>query len=140
MHKLLEMLEYELDKEVAKGDLTPTMLDRVHKMTDTIKNIKKIEMLDEVGDLDEYSERGYGSYGSSYRDGHRGISDTSYANRKRDSLGRYARRDGYSERRRYSRAEGKEDMIMQIEDMMNDASSDKERQALERCMNALQNA
>lgn len=130
MEKIKDMLESELDMLAAKGELSAGSLDRIHRITDTIKNIDKIEMLEDVSD---YSQRAYDmseDYGSSY------------ARRRRDSMGRYASRtDGrYSGRRRYSRAEAKDDMIEQIEEMMADATTEKERQALERCMNTLQNA
>ena len=131
MEKIKEMLDTELDALAMKGELSAASLDRIHRITDTIKNIDKIEMLEDVGD---YSNRTYvdGDYARDYDRG------SSYA-RRRDSMGRYAR-TGYSERRRYSRAEGKEDMIDQIEDMMHKATTEKERQALERCMDALHNA
>ena len=128
--KIKEMLENELDMLAMKDELSAGSLDRIHRITDTIKNIDKIEMLEDVGDYSNRYDDDMAMRGSSYA-------------RKRDSLGRYARTnygERYNNRRRYSRAEAKDDMIEQIEDMMNDATTEKERQALERCMNALHNA
>jgi len=144
MHEMMELkdiLEREL-KNFAKDDkMTIGSLDKIHKITDTIKNIDKISMLEESG---EYSQRDrnyniYGTYdGGSY-------DSNSYARRRRDSMGRYTRarggnmsRDGYS-RDGYSRG-GKEEMIMKIEDMMDVVSSDKERKALEKCLSELENS
>lgn len=130
MEKLKEMLENELDILAMDDKLSAGSLDRAHRITDTIKNICKIEMMEDVGDYSSRYDDDMAMRGSSYA-------------RKRDSMGRYARTgygERYSGRRRYSRAEAKDDMIEQIEEMMADATTEKERQALERCMTALHNA
>lgn len=75
MHELKEMLCQRLKDYGRKGSLTSSDLEQVHLLTDTVKNIGKIEM--QKG----YSERG--SYGYDY--------DNSY---KRDSMGRYSRSYG----------------------------------------------
>ena len=80
LYELEEMLCDELDEIVGKGELSAGSLDVVHKLTDTIKNIDKIEMLEDDGYSEDYEG------GSSYRRG-RG--------RKRDSMGRYSRDGGY---------------------------------------------
>ena len=95
LEKLKEMLCEELEKIGKKGELSAGMLETVHKLTDTIKNIDKIEMLEEDG---EYSEAGNWMgegrmYGTSYARGGRGRG----RNAKRDSMGRYSREGGYSE-------------------------------------------
>ena len=51
MHDLKEMLCKELDKITMKGELTAGGLETAHKLTDTIKNIDKIMMLEEDGSL-----------------------------------------------------------------------------------------
>lgn len=43
MYRLKEMLCGELDDYSVKGNLSANDLDAVHKITDTIKNIEKIE-------------------------------------------------------------------------------------------------
>ena len=49
MYDLRNMLCKELDEIAHKGELGAGDLDIVHKLTDTIKNIDKIEMLDGEG-------------------------------------------------------------------------------------------
>ena len=138
MHELKEKLCDELEEIAKKGELGAGDLEIVHKLTDTIKNIDKIEIMKEDGGYSQAGDwemEGRGSYnrGSSYR-------------RKRDSMGRYAR-DGMGYRddrmmpdRMYSRADAKEDMMVKMEDLMAMAGSEKERKAIERCMNQLENA
>lgn len=102
LEELKEMLCKELEEIANKGELTAGSLETVHKLTDTIKNIDKIEMYEEYSE-DDYSEDGewmgegrmYGtSYegGSSYARGGRGRG----RNAKRDSMGRYSSRGGSS--------------------------------------------
>lgn len=134
MHELKEKLCDELDEIARKGELGAGDLEIVHKLTDTIKNLDKIEMLEDGG----YSQAGdweadmRGTYG-------RG---SSYRGRKRDSMGRYSRdgrmmRGGYRDGRMYSRAEAKEDIMDQIENMMGDAD-EKEKTILRRAMTELE--
>ena len=62
MHELKDKLCEELEEIARKGELGAGDLEIVHKLTDTIKNIDKIEMLEED---DGYSRDG--DYdGSSY--------------------------------------------------------------------------
>lgn len=144
-------LEKEIDKILKTGDISVNTLEKLHKLTDTYKNLWKIHMLSEA----EESE-GDSSYegGSSYRRG-RGR----YA--KRDSMGRYSSEDGYSERGMsydddmsyarhdmgrngntairggYSRDDAKDFMMNSLGEMMQDASP-KEREALKKCMRELE--
>lgn len=46
-YKIKEMLETELKEYSARGNLSYEGLDHIHKITDTIKNIDKIELLEE---------------------------------------------------------------------------------------------
>jgi hypothetical protein len=130
MHELKEKLCEELEEIARKPEMSAGDLEAVHKLTDTIKNIDKIEMLEED---DGYSRTGNwesdmrGTYG-------RG---SSYRGRKRDSMGRYSR--DYREPRMYSRADAKEHMIDQIEDMMGGAN-DREKEILRRAMEQLEKA
>lgn len=136
----------EIDKILKAGDISISTLEKLHKLTDTYKNLCKIHVLSE-------SEED-GEMGSSYRRG-RGI------NAKRDSMGRYSREDGYSEEggympyddnvsytrggrggrssynRGYSKAEAKDWMMSQLGEMMEDADP-KEREALKKCMRELE--
>ena len=133
MHELKEKLCDELEEIANKGELGAGDLEIIHKLTDTIKNLDKIGMLE-----DGYSQAGdWEIEGRSYNRG------SSYARRKRDSMGRYSR-DGramrYRDDRMYSRDEAKDDMMEQMEALMAQAGSEKEREAIRRCMNQLENS
>lgn len=140
MTQLKEMLEKELGILAMDDKISMSSLEKIHKLTDTIKNIGKIKMLEgEEG----YSQR-YARDGRSYND--MSYDDNSYVRRRRDSMGRYSRdeyaRENRSNRgnsRGYSRDEGKEEMIEHLEDMMSKATSEKERQAFQRCITAIEN-
>ena len=137
MYELKDKLCKELDEIARKPEMGAGDLEIIHKLTDTIKNLDKIEMLEDGGG---YSQAGdWEIEGRAYNRGN------SYARRKRDSMGRYSRdgrmmRGGYRDGRMYSRAEAKEDMMEQMEDLMAQAGSEKEREAIRRCMNQLENS
>lgn len=132
MHELKEKLCDELEEIARKGELGAGDLEIIHKLTDTIKNLDKIEMLEDGGG---YSQAGdweadmRGTYG-------RG---SSYRGRKRDSMGRYSR-EGRGGRGGYSRHDAKEAMMEQMEMLMDQAGSEREREAIRRCMGQLENA
>lgn len=136
MHELKEKLCNELEEIARKGELGAGDLEIIHKLTDTIKNLDKIEMLEDggysqAGDWDD----GRGSYG-------RG---SSYANRGKHYVRGHYSREGYSNegnssRGGYSRHDAKEAMMEQMEALMDQAESEKERQAIRRCMSQLENA
>ena len=133
MYELKDKLCKELDEIARKPEMGAGDLEIIHKLTDTIKNLDKIEMLEDGG----YSQAGdWEIEGRAYNRGN------SYARRKRDSMGRYSRdgrmmRGGYRDGRMYSRAEAKEDIMDQIEDMMGDAD-EKEKTILRRAMTELE--
>ena len=127
LYDLREMLCEELDEynRDAKNGLNERALDTVHKLTDTIKNIDKIMMLED-GDYSrtgEWEADMRGSYGrtENYNRGN------SYANRGRHYV-----------RGHYSRGDGRERMISDIENMMQDATG-AERDAYKRALDILNN-
>ena len=133
MHELKDKLCDELEEIARKGELGAGDLEIIHKLTDTIKNIDKIEMMKEDG--------GYSQVGDWEIEGRAYNRGNSYRGRKRDSMGRYSRdgrmmHGGYRDGRMYSRAEAKEDIMDQIEDMMGDAD-EKEKAILRRAMTEL---
>jgi len=130
MSQLKQLLEKELGILAMQNELSMPILEKLHKLTDTIKNIDKIEMLEEES---EYSQRGYYDNGRSYDDMSYGRGN-SYARRRRDSMGRYTR--DYSGRR-YSRADGESEMVFQLEELMHEAESEKDRMAIQKALNAL---
>lgn len=115
LDNLRDKLCAELDDIAKKDDLGAGDLDILHKLTDTIKNIDKISMLEDGGysRTAEWEADMRGKYG-------RG---SSYANRGKHYV-----------RGHYSRADGKERMRSYLEDMMNDAEDDRTRAAIRRCM------
>ena len=68
MYELKEKLCKELEEIARKGELGAGDLEIVHKLTDTIKNLDKIEMLEDGGYSQTGDWEGRGSYarGSSY--------------------------------------------------------------------------
>lgn len=154
LHKLKDMLCEELEKIAMKGELTAGSLETVHKLTDTIKNIDKIEMLEEGEE--GYSERrdSMGRYaradGMMYHEPYdeRG---GSYRSRRGTHYvrGHYSRDGGYTgedmgamereTRRGYSRGDGKDRMMHELGMMMEDAD-EHERRILERAMSEIRKA
>lgn len=167
MHKIKEMLMAELyeyeekAKKMSGGKISMQELEKIHTLTDTVKNIDKIEALEEGG----YSEDGYYMgegriYGTSY-DGGSSYRRGRGRNAKRDSMGRYSREgegyseEGYSEegymyardgrggqggmRGGYSRDGAKEHLMNKAEEMLEMAHDPKERRAIEKFMRELEN-
>lgn len=132
MHELKEKLCEELDEIARKPEIGAGDLEIIHKLTDTIKNLDKIEMLEDGG----YSQAGYRDGGSSYNRG------SSYANRGKHYVRGHYSRDGYSMEGRgnrggYSRHDAKEAMMEQMEMLMEQAGSEREREAIRRCISQL---
>ena len=132
MDKLRDKLCDELDEIARKPEMSAGDLETAHKLTDTIKNIDKIEILEEDGGYSQAGDwemEGRGSYnrGSSYR------------GQRRDSRGRYSR-EGRGSRGGYSRHDAKDAMMEQMEMLMDQAGSEREREAIRRCMGQLENA
>lgn len=153
MHKIKEMFMNELyeyedkAKKMNGGKLSQNDIDRIHKLTDTVKNIDKIEYLEsEEGYSEDGHYMGEGRiYGTSYARGRR------YA--KRDSMGRYSRDDGtgmhhdggssYARggnmggRGGYSRDGATEMLMEKAEEMLQMTHDPKERRAIEKFMHEL---
>ena len=164
MHDLKDLLCAELEDYAEKGKKSGKMsmgdLETIHKMTDTVKNILKIDMLEEESGYSEDGRyMGEGRiYGTSYESGYSERDGSSYARgrgryAKRDSMGRYSSRGmSYDEdmsyarggrggnRGGYSRDDGKHYMMGELERLMEKASTHTEREALEKCMQALERA
>ena len=126
-----EMLCKELKPYETRTKLNLADLDAVHKLTDTIKNIGKIEMLEDGG-ADEYSEARYPRRGGyAYDDG-----GNSYARGGRHYVrGHYSRDGGGYSREGYSRDGGADRVMEMMRDMMEDASPE-EQKTIERMLQA----
>ena len=134
MRELMELKDRLLGevKEMSKKDrLMASERDMLSKNIETVKNIDKILMMSDGGEQsrgmsrDGYSRDGYSRDGGSYDSGN------SYGHYVR---GHYSRDDGYSQRGGYSRNSAKEQMTEQLERMLRDARSDRERKAIEKCL------
>lgn len=135
IEKIKKMLCKELEEYASKGKLTMSDLEAVHKLTDTVKNLDKISMLE---DEDGYSEdRGGRARMPRYYDGGMSYDDDMYSERrgrgrnaKRDSMGRYS-----SDNMSYDDA--KDHMLNKLGSMMEDADPN-EREVLKDCMRKLE--
>ena len=142
IEKIKKMLCKELDEYAMKGKISGSDLDMIWKLTDTVKNLDKIEMLEDGDSYDGYSEMREYPYmgGSSYARG-RGR----YA--KRDSMGRYSpddrmSYDDYSEERtgrRYSRDDAKDHLMDKMGEMMTSAN-EEQREILKDAMRKIERA
>ena len=130
LYDLKEKLCKELEEYAQKSNMNAGDLEMVHKLTDTIKNVDKIMMLEEGG----YSQAADMDSPSSYARG------SSYANRGKHYVrGHYSRDGGYSRDGRggYSRHDSKESMMEQAQEMMDNATTERERDAIRRFMSEL---
>lgn len=137
LYDIKEKLCEELEEYARKQELGAGDLEVLHKLTDTIKNIDKIAMLE--GE-DGYSGDGewradmQGAYG-------RG---SSYANRGKHWVrGHYSRDDGMARRRdnrgRYSRDDGRSEMMEHLE-MAMDSATEQDKENIRRFMRQMENA
>ncbi len=124
----------ELEPISRKKEFTPGDFQMVHMATDIIKNILKIETLEEGG----YSRDGKweAQMNGSYGDGN------SYAGRGMHYVrGHYSRDNGmsrdYSRDSSYDYSRDSGRMAGMLEDMMHNASNEKEREALRRCISEM---
>ena len=162
LDKLLEMTDAEFGAIAKNGKFkSREEIDSVYKLIDIAKDVYCIwQYENDMGGEDEMSYAG-GSYarggrggnrggGRSYRGGsYRGGSDEggmggsyddgmggSYArgrrNARRDSMGRYSREGGYS------RADGKQEYIEQMRDLMMDAPDEQTRQSIQRMISEME--
>ena len=156
IEKIKKMLCKELDEYAMKQKLTGGDLDMIWKLTDTVKNLDKISLLEE-------SEEGYsearGGRGRSYMGGSSYDDEMMYSERrgrgrnaKRDSMGRYSSEGGsyeggssyddYSEARmdrRYSRDDAKDHLMSALGEAMEGASPN-DREILKDAMRKIERA
>ncbi|MBQ8551739.1 MAG: hypothetical protein IJ428_02875 [Clostridia bacterium] len=143
LYELKDKLCRELDEFTQKPDMSAFDLETVHKLTDTIKNIDKIVMLEgsEDGGYSRDDGMDTSKRGRSYAKGGRG-GDYSNGGYSRNEGG-YSRGDSYANRGKhyvrghYSRDDGRDHMMEQLEDMMSEAGSEYEREAIKRCIDQM---
>lgn len=119
MYDLRNMLCDELDELARKGELGAGDLEIAHKLTATIKNIDKIEMMEDDG----YSR------GGDWHPGMRGAYDRDMSN---------ARRGTHYVRGHYSRDGGIDNMKRQLQEMLDNADDESIRRAIQRCMDTIE--
>lgn len=119
MYELRDMLCKELDELARKGELGAGDLEIAHKLTATIKNIDKIEMMEGGG----YSRDG------DWQSGMRGAYDRDMSN---------ARRGTHYVRGHYSRDGGIANMKRQLQEMLDNADDESIRRAIQRCMDTIE--
>lgn len=154
LYELKEKLCEELEELARKQEMGAGDLEVIHKLTDTIKNIDKICMLEEEG----YSEDGYGG-GSSYanrgkhyvrghysREGGSSYDGGSYEGGGQGGGGYSSRRGGGRGGRGgsrrgggYSRDDGRSEMMEHLE-MALDSANEEDRETIKRFMQKLENA
>ena len=136
LYKLKEMLCKELEEYGSKGELSGGTLEVVDKLAHAVKNLDKIieakEMEDESFEGGMSNARdGRGRYpreGMSYR-------GNSYArgrgrNARRDSMGRYSSRGGYSM--------ANDEYVEQLEEMMQEVPENAQRH-IQKAIQEMQN-
>ena len=166
MEDLKDLLCAELQEYAENGKRSGKMskadIEVIDTVLNSVKNIYKIDKYKE--ETEGYSEDGHYMgegriYGTSYESGYSERGGSSYARgrgryAKRDSMGRYSRDGGMSydddmsyarggrggNRGGYSRDDGKHYMMGELERLMEKASTHTEREALEKCMQALERA
>ncbi len=152
LYKLKEMLLRELKEYAHKNELSASARVDVHMLTDTIKNICKILMLEELSEDDSSyepgesyagrssrrdargrysrdggSSRNGGSYGGSYEGGG--------SSRRGGSYG-----GGYSERgrSRASYSEGEEEVRRMMHEAMDTAQNPEMREKIRKCIEEME--
>jgi hypothetical protein len=142
--RMCDTIETEINKIAEKG-LTSSNIEIAYKLIDMYKDLKTVEAMEGAG----YSEAmSYESYPTSIRSDRNSM-------RRRDSMGRYSRtgadpRDRYmsaKESYRYSHASNDKqsmmdslddymnDMSTKLQEMMQDADTQEEREMIQRYIN-----
>ena len=125
IYDLREMLCEELEKMTEQKSLSGDRLRAIDMLTHSIKSIDTIIAMENSGysRSHPYSYTDHSYTDHSYMDdgrSHTYMNDGSY--RMRDSIGRYSRDDEQAHLRH------------RLEEMLQDVHSDKEREAIKRCM------
>jgi hypothetical protein len=150
LDKILEMSEAEFGAMAKNGKFkSREEIDSVYKLMDIVKDVYCIWDMEEGSGEDDMSYRGDRSYrGGSYRYDGSYNDGNSYArgrgrNAKRDSMGRYSREGSYRDGRSYrmdgySRADGKQEYIEHLRDMMEDAPDQQTRDSIQRMIQQME--
>ena len=150
MHKLKDELCRELESMQGKN-LSPTSVDYIHKLVVSIEKLMKTEVIEMELEEGESERRGYSRDGGYGREGGRWHAEGSYADgsggggsSRNENGGSYdaggssygRRRDGMG---RFSRDDGKKQMIDRLHRIMEDASGEHERTVIRECIAQVEN-
>lgn len=137
--KIKDMLCNELDEIAKKNELTSNNLEIIYKASDILKDLASIEAMEQEypsgyskdggysnGYYERYPYYIYDGDGNSYARG-RGM------NARRDSMGRYSRDSHEYSNEGYSR-----DATSELQRMMENVKSEKEREALRQAISTMQ--
>lgn len=131
MEQIRKMLCKELDEIADKGELSMGDLELTHKLTDTIKNIDKIECMNEMEPEESRRMSRNGDWRAEGRYSKDETGGTEYGRaserRGRDAMGRYT-----------SRGDGMEDMMRVMDEMIEDSRDQREREILEKAKRTMQ--
>lgn len=129
LEDMKKLLESELEKINKKGDINAAELEVATKVVCLLEKIATIESMESASYEDEYSERRYsnnGIYGGYYWPDRMSYNDNSY----RNNYPMRGRGSSYDSRKGYSMHDEKEMLIRKMEDLLQDAQSEKERKAI----------
>lgn len=124
--EIKEGYTYELekcwDKYRQNRELTGSMLETIDKLAHTIKSVATIEAMDDAGfSKDDNMNRGYSAR-------------SSYAGRKRDSMGRYSRTDNPVRPYGYSRGDARAELMEHLQGLMDNAENEQTRAMVHKWM------
>lgn len=137
---LKEMLCDELGRITQQKEFTPSTLEAADKIVDMMKDIDEIE---EKERMMEYSEDASYGYGYNYNDDMRSFANNRYAHGNNYARGGNNSGDNgrnYSGRnydRGYSRHTATEKMVEELQMMMDDASSQRDKDVIQRALEEL---
>lgn len=133
MYRLKEMLCSELDAMTNSGPMNRDKLDIIDKLTHSIKSIETVLAMEESG----YSNASVRSYGYSGGNSNAMSRGGSYGNSGNSYGGSYGNSYESSYGRSYMPYSGddmRSSMISRLESMMNEADSEKSREAIRKCI------
>ena len=138
--RIKDMVYNELEEIAGHGQLTKEAVCIIGELVDILKDIGTVEMFEEGFDVpeNEYSlASGYSRTGGySQRRGYRG---SNYTNNNSYRNGGRMYNYGYSRYGGYSREDGKEYMMQKLEELMNEAVNEQDRQSIQNLIHQMNN-
>ena len=143
LDKIMDLVGAELEAVVKNGKFrSREEIESVGELIDIVKDIECIWEYEDGGEYTDYSgnyaNRGYSRNDRSYRGGE--YQDGSYArgrNARRDSMGRYSRNYG-GRSYGYAMADGKDEYVEHLREMMNNAPDEKTRMSIQKTLREIE--